>query len=194
MLGWELEWDEDLPQLAAVARAVLRSKSSTCCPQSPKCSTERRKWEEARKEKPWEAKPCIFVGRSNWNLSKSFLDFLKLWWALQEGPSFTQALSASLANWSQLSWGLRSSRSTIPLFFPFISKSTSPKNWQPRTQGSIKFQTTRDPRTEFQTGKKTAGLGAWCVGHPQEFQLKNNSQRAQFTSWQSKNYYSSKAV
>lgn len=125
---------------------------------------------------------------------RAFLDFLKLWWALQEGPSFTQALSASLANWSQLSWGLRSSRSTIPLFFPFISKSTSPKNWQPRTQGSIKFQITRDPRTEFQTGKKSAGLGAWCVGHPQEFQLKNNSQRAQFTSWQSKNYYSSKAV
>lgn len=63
MLGWDLEWDKDLARLALVARAVLRGKEQQCWLQSPKCSRERRKGEESRKEKAWEAKALYFCGQ-----------------------------------------------------------------------------------------------------------------------------------
>lgn len=117
-----------------------------------------------RLERP---KPCISVGKSNWNLPKCILRFPQALVGSAGGPKLHSGslwLISKLTAWSQLSRGLRSSRSTIPLFFPFIVKSS--------TQGSIGFQTTRGPRTELQTGKKSAGLGASCVG--QEFH-KNSS-------------------
>lgn len=165
MLGWELEWGKDLAPLASVSQMQQREKGMGRL--------------QERKDLRGQS-PVFFVGRSNWNLSKCILGFPQALVGSARGPklhSGSLCLISKLAAWSQLSRGSRSSRSTILLFFPFIFKSMSPKNWHSSSQGSIRFQTTRGPRTELQTGKKSAGLGAWCVGHPQEFQLKNNSQR-----------------
>lgn len=170
MLGWELQWDKDLAQLALVARAVLRWKSSTCRPQLPNAAQREGKGKNPGKKRLQRRKPCIFVGRSNWNLSKCILGFLQTLVGSARGPKLP---SGSLCLISKLTGVPGAPFHLFSLFFssPCLQRIGS-------IQGSIRFQTTRGLRTEFQPGKKRAGLGAWCVGHPQKFQFgKNNSQQ-----------------
>lgn len=181
MLGWELEWDKDLAQLDLVARAVLRGKEQHMLASVSQMQQREKEMGRIQERKGLRGQTPVFLWAGLIETSPSaFFDFLKLWWALQEGPSFTHTLFASLANWQPDPsfpevWGVP--EAPFHLFFPFIFKSLSPRNWQSSTQGSIRFQTTRGPWREFQTGKKSAGSAAWCVGHPQEFQLgKNNFQ------------------
>lgn len=93
MLGWELEWDKDLAQLDLVARAVLRGKEQHMLASVSQMQQREKEMGRIQERKGLRGQTPVSLWAGLIETSPSaFLDFFKLWWALQEGPSFTHSL------------------------------------------------------------------------------------------------------